>query len=90
MFIWEVVALYITDVMLHSTRDLLAHIEVLPQKTWLEFGIDAQHIVHHQYLSITIATSTNANGRNMEAFRHFTGQYGGYFFQYDGEATGFL
>ena len=54
-FHWGNHALHILDILLNSAGYLFMHIEVLPEKPWFEFGVDAKHIMHHQYLSVAIA-----------------------------------
>jgi len=56
---------------LNSDSGLLCYVKVLPEETGFKFGVDAKHIMHYQYLPITIATSTNTNGGNGQALRNF-------------------
>ena len=78
------------DILLHCFVDLFIEVEVLTQESWLEFSIDAKHIVHHQHLAITVLARTDADGGDLNAFRYFFCQQSRYLFQYDGKTAGFL
>ena len=68
LVIRKIIRFHIADIMLYCFGHLVVHIEVLPEKPWFEFCIDTKHIVHHQYLAVTIPAGADANGRDLYTF----------------------
>jgi hypothetical protein len=52
--------------MLHSFCHDGVQVGVAAEEAWLELFVDAQHIMHYQYLPVYVRTCTNANDRNTQ------------------------
>src|SRR5215208_2130139 len=89
-FIGKAVRPYVIYVLSDSFGDLFMKVEVLPEETWLEFYIDAKHIVHYQHLSIAMRPGANPDGRYFQTFRYFFCEVSRYLLQHDCKTPGFF
>ena len=81
---------YIANVILKCIVHYIVQIGILAQKSGFKALVYAQHIVYHQYLTITMLAGANANGGDIQHFAYFFGEFSRYFFKYDGKAAQFL
>jgi hypothetical protein len=64
----EISRLYVGNVVLKGLSHDFLQISIAPQKTGLKFLRDSQHVMHYQYLTIYIASGTDADYGNGERF----------------------
>src|SRR6185312_4153036 len=90
LFVREVVVFDVVDILPDGIRDLFMEMKVATQKTGLEFRIDTQQVMHHQYLSVAVFAGADTDDRDLQALRHGSGQLRRYLFQDHAGTTGFF
>ena len=69
---------------------LVVHVEVAAEEAGFEFRIDAQEVMHDQYLAIAVFSRADADGGDVQAFGNLSCQHGGDLFQHQSEAACFF
>ena len=90
LFVGEVFRFDIGYIFSNSIFNNGIQVGVTTQETWLEFFIDSEHILHHEYLPIHIGAGAYPYGWNGETFCNLSCQHGGDFFENESEAATFL
>ena len=57
---------------------------------WPEIGVQAQHVVEHLHLAVTVDASANSDGRNLERLGDPLCQFDRNKLQHHGEGAGVL
>ena len=90
LFVGEVVFLYVVDILADGAGDLAVEAEVAAEEAGLEFGGDAEEVMHNEDLAVAVFAGADADDRNMEALGDRFCEGGGDLFEDDTGAAGFF
>ena len=82
--------LHVLDVVADGIFNHISEVGVATQESGRESHVDAEHVLHHQYLTVASVSCTNTDGGDGEALGYLCGKFGGDFLEYYCEASGFL
>lgn len=87
LLVGEVAGLDIFDIGLYSLGDGGAQVGIPAEEPRREPFVDAQHVVHHEYLAVYTAARTDTDDGNRQLLGYSGCQCGRNFFEYKPEAT---
>ena len=73
-----------------GASDLSMEFEIAAEEPGLEFGVDAEQVVHDEDLAVAVAAGADADHGDLEGFGYFFGEGGRDLFEDDAGAAGFL
>lgn len=90
LLVGEVPGFDVGDIAADGVGDLFMELEIAAEEAGLEFGVDAQKVVHHEDLAITMAAGADADHGDVEGFGDGFCQYRGDLFEDHPGAAGIL
>ena len=75
LFVGEVAGFYVVDIFGNGIVDDGSQVGIAAEETRRESLVDAEHVVHHQYLPVTTSSGTDSNNRNSEHFSHLRSEF---------------
>ena len=90
LLVREVTALDILYIVAYGVGDDGEEVGITAQETGTKVIGHAQHVAHHQDLSVYTATGTDTDDGNGQLLGYATCQFCGNLFQYDGKASSLL
>ena len=90
LFIRESACFYLLNIALDGFLYFQIQIDIFFYKFRRHLVINAQHVVYHKNLSVTVNPCANTDGRNGKSLGNFLGQFFRYTFQHQRKSSCFL
>jgi len=90
LFAGEIVGFDVPDVLLDGSGDLFVEAEVPAEEPGLEFGSDAQQVVHDEHLAVAVFAGADADGGDSEGLGYLLTERRGYLFEDEAKSPCFF